>query len=175
VSRLPPNHNITLFTKGITTLSRVSGHEHKKICCILLGLVVDLLLPEGRSPVRLVQAIWALLDFLYLAQYPSHSADTLSHLDNALSRFHDNKQIFVELGARKNFNFPKLHSLLHYASSIKRFGTAVDYNTEQSERLHIDFAKRDEPQGRVSSNDTVVRASRENPVSHGTNSIAARL
>ena len=62
--RLPPNHNITLFTKGITTLSRVSGHEHKKICCILLGLVVDLPLREGRSPVRLVQAIQALLEFL---------------------------------------------------------------------------------------------------------------
>ena len=139
--RLPPNHNITLFTKGITTLSRVSGHEHKKICCILLGLVVDLPLREGRSPVRLVQAIWALLEFLYLAQYSSHSADTLSRLDNALSRFHDNKQIFVELGARKDFNFPKLHSLIHYVSSIKRFGTTDNYNTEQSERLHIDFAK----------------------------------
>ncbi|KAH9972923.1 hypothetical protein BJV77DRAFT_968508 [Russula vinacea] len=131
--RLPPNHNITLFTKGITTLSRVSGHEHKKICCILLGLVVDLPLREGRSPVRLVQAIRALLEFLYLAQYSSHSADTLSHLDNALSRFHDNKQIFVELGARKDFNFPKLHSLIHYVSSIKRFGTTDNYNTEQSD------------------------------------------
>ena len=139
--RLPPNHNIMHFPKGVTTLSRVSGHEHKKICCILLGLVVDLPLPEGRSPVRLIRAIRALLDFLYLAQYPSHSADTLSRLDNALSQFHDNKRIFIELGARPHFNFPKLHSLIHYVSSIKRFGTTDNYNTEQFERLHIDFAK----------------------------------
>jgi hypothetical protein len=139
--RLPPNHNIRIFTKGITTLSRVSGLEHKNICRILLGLVVDLRLPEGRSPVRLIRAVRALLDFLYLAQYPSHSADTLSYLEDALSRFHDNKDIFVDLGARAHFNFPKLHSLIHYASSIKLFGTTDNYNTEQSERLHIDFAK----------------------------------
>ena len=139
--RLPPNHNITIFTKGVTTLSRVTGLEHKNICRILLGLIVDLPLPEGRSPVRLIRAVRALLDFLYLAQYPSHSADTLSRLEDALSRFHDNKDIFVDLGARAHFNFPKLHSLIHFTSSIKFFGTTDNYNTEQSERLHIDFAK----------------------------------
>ena len=139
--RIPPNHNITLFTKGITTLSCVTGQEHKNMCRILLGLIVDLPLPDGQSPARLVRATRALLDFLYLSQYPSHTADTLSRLDNALSRFHNNKNILIDLGARFHFNFPKLHSLIHYVSSIKLFGTTDNYNTEQSERLHIDFAK----------------------------------
>jgi len=31
--------------------------------------------------------------------------------------------------------------LIHYRSSIGLFGTTNNYNTEQSERLHIDFAK----------------------------------
>jgi hypothetical protein len=31
--------------------------------------------------------------------------------------------------------------LSHYASSIRLFGITDNYNTEQSERLHIDFAK----------------------------------
>jgi hypothetical protein len=139
--RLPPNHNITPFTKGITKLSRVSGQEHKNMCRILLGLIVDLRLPDGQSPVRLVRAIRALLDFLYLSQYPSHTTDTLSRLNDALSRFHDNKNVLVDLGTRAHFNFPKLHSLIHYASSITLYGTTDNYNTEQSERLHIDFAK----------------------------------
>ena len=139
--RLPPNHNIMIFTKGITTLSRVSGLEHKNMCRILLGLLVDLRLPEGQSPTRLIRAVRALLDFMYLAQYQSHTADTLSRLENALSRFHENKDIFIDLGARRNFDFPKMHSLMHYAASIKLFGTTDNYNTEQSERLHIDFAK----------------------------------
>ena len=140
--RLPPNHNIRIFSKGITTLSRVSGLEHKNICRILLGLIVDLRLPDGQSPAHLICSVRALLDFLYLAQFPSHSAESLSRLEDALSRFHDNKDIFIDLGTRTHFNFPKLHSLIHYASSIKLFGTTDNYNTEQSERLHIDFTKK---------------------------------
>ena len=59
----------------------------------------------------------------------------------ALNTFHANKSIFVELGIWDDFNFPKLHSLLHYAPSIRLFGTTDNYNTEHSERLHIDLAK----------------------------------
>lgn len=132
-SHLPPNHNIMIFTKGITTLSHVSGLEHNKICCILLGLVIDLPLPGGKSPICVIRAIRALLDFLYLAQYQTHTAHTLSCLDDALSRFHDNKEVFIDLGARTQFNFLKLHSLIHYVSSIKLFGTTDNYNTGQSE------------------------------------------
>ena len=29
---LPPNHHIATFAKGITSLSRVTGQEHKNIC-----------------------------------------------------------------------------------------------------------------------------------------------
>jgi len=47
----------------------------------------------------------------------------------------------VDLGVRDNFNVPKIHSLLHYSSSIRLFGTTDNYNTEQTERLHIDFTK----------------------------------
>ena len=55
--------------------------------------------------------------------------------------FHNNKAVFVDLSIRQNFNIPKFHSLLHYTSSIHLFGTTDNYNTEQSERLHIDLAK----------------------------------
>ncbi|KAI0063046.1 hypothetical protein BV25DRAFT_1802716 [Artomyces pyxidatus] len=139
--RMPPNHNLRLFSSGISHLSRVSGQEHKDICRILMGLVVDLPLPEGVSPIRLVRAVRAMLDFLYLAQYPSHSTETLGYLDDTLSRFHANKAVFELVGVRDNFNFPKLHSLLHYSPSIRLFGTTDNYNTEASERLHIDYAK----------------------------------
>jgi hypothetical protein len=138
---IPPNHRIMIFTRGISTLSRVSGHEHKKMCSILLGLIVDLPIPGGQNPSRVVKAVRALLDFLFVAQYECHTAHTLSRLDDILSAFHDNKQVFVDLGVREHFNLPKLHSLIHYTSSIRLFGTTDNYNTEQSERLHIDFAK----------------------------------
>lgn len=138
---LPPNHKTLLFTKGITTLSRISGHEHKKMCAILLGLIVDLPVPGGLDSTRVVRAVRALMDFIFLAQYKSQTSDTISQMQGHLIQFHDNKAVFFDLGVRKQFNLPKLHSLSHYESSIRLFGTTDNYNTEQSERLHIDLAK----------------------------------
>ena len=128
---MPPNHNIMFFTKGITCLSCVLGHEHKKMCSLLLGLIVDLPISGGPDSTRLVCAVCSLLDFLYLAQYQCHSRNTLNLLRDALSAFHNHKAIFTDLGVWENFNIPKLHSLTHYISLIELFGTTDNYNTKQ--------------------------------------------
>ena len=137
----PPNHKVMLFPEGITTWSPAFGHEHKKICRILLGFIIDLRIPNGFDSTRLVRAVRALLDFLYLAQYQCHTSETLDRLEDALSEFHDNKAIFTDLRVREHFNIPKLHGLTHYVSSIRLFGTTDNFNSEHSERLYIDFAK----------------------------------
>ncbi|KAF8487819.1 hypothetical protein F5888DRAFT_1796512 [Russula emetica] len=139
--RLPPNHNIRLFMKGISTLSRVTGKEHAQMASVLLGLIISIRLPGGRSPSRLLRAVHGLLNFLFLAQYPMHTTETLKLLRDALKRFHDNKDIFVDLSIRDNFNIPKLHFLDHYLMYIELFGTTDNCNTEYTERLHIDLAK----------------------------------
>lgn len=139
--RLPPNHHIHLFMKGITGLSRISGTEHAQICCFLLGVIIDARLPSNMSSTRLLRAVRGLLDFLYLAQYPCHSSETLSLLDEALVLFHDNKEIFIDLGIQNHFNLPKCHATRHYISMIRFFSTTDNYNTEYTERLHIDLAK----------------------------------
>jgi hypothetical protein len=138
---MPPNHNIMLFTKGISNLSQVSGHEHKKMCSILLGLIVNLPVPGGHDSSHIVKAVCSLLDFLYIAQYQCHTSDMLDRLQGCLAAFHEHKMVFLELGAQENFNLPKLHSLSHYVSSIRLFGMTDNYNTEQSERLHINLMK----------------------------------
>ncbi|KAG1731114.1 uncharacterized protein EDB91DRAFT_1238998 [Suillus paluster] len=119
---------------GITTLSCLSGTEHNQICHFLLGIIIDIRLPDNMSSARL-------LHFLYLAQYPCHSSETLTLLDEALDLFHDNKEIFVDLSIRNSFNLPKLHFALHYAHKIRMYGTTDNYNTEYTEHLHIDLAK----------------------------------
>ncbi|THU77482.1 hypothetical protein K435DRAFT_832430 [Dendrothele bispora CBS 962.96] len=139
--RLPPNHNIRIFMKGIATLSHVSGQEHDQMSHFLLGLIADMPLPNGMSNVRLLRCLRALLDFLFLSQYPVHSTSTLSLMTSALDRFHANKQIFVDLGIRSNFHIPKIHFMNHYIETIKLFGTLDNFNTEYTERLHIDLAK----------------------------------
>jgi len=123
------------------TLSRVSGKEHADMCKILLGLIVNARTPHGTSAVRVVRAVRGILDFLYIAQFPSQSEETLDLLASSLSMFHENKDVFEELGIRNGFNIPKIHSMQHYAESIRNYGTTDNYNTEYTERLHIDLAK----------------------------------
>jgi hypothetical protein len=139
--QLPPNHHIMLFMKGITNLSCVTGSQHDQICHFLLSLILNIRLPDGTSSARLVRAVRALLDFLNLARYPIHTSETLDNLDSALRDFHDNKLIFVDLGIRQNFNIPKLHYIGHYRYFFERFGSGDNFNTEYTERLHIDMAK----------------------------------
>jgi hypothetical protein len=139
--RLPPNHNIRLFMKGISGLSRVTGHEHDQICRFFLGLVIDIRLPDHIPNFRLIRCLRGMLDFLYLAQYPVHTSSTLRLLTDALSRFHANKDIFVTLDIREHFNIPKFHFISHYAHLIKVFGTTDNFNTQHTECLHIDLIK----------------------------------
>ena len=49
VQWLPPNHSIRIFTKGITLLLGVSGTEHRQISSFLLGVLIDVQLPEQFS------------------------------------------------------------------------------------------------------------------------------
>jgi hypothetical protein len=102
---------------------------------VLLGCLV------GKVPNDILTCYKALLDFVYLAQYPSHDDDTLEYMESALTLFHDHKEVFVALGIREHFNVPKFHSLLHYMECIRQYGTTDNYNTEAFERLHIDLAK----------------------------------
>ncbi|KAL0567675.1 hypothetical protein V5O48_014322 [Marasmius crinis-equi] len=139
--RFPPNHNIRLFMRGISGLSKVTGTEHDMISRFLLGLIIDIRLPGNGSPRRLCAAVRGMLDFVFLSQYPLHTTETLELLQEALSRFHAHKDVFVELGACSGFRIPKLHGCQHFPHHIENFGTTDNYNTEYTERLHIDLAK----------------------------------
>jgi hypothetical protein len=109
--------------------------------CLLLGLILNLPVPNSQVSPQITAAVHALLDFLYLAHLPSHSQLTLAHMDELLTRFHNNKDIFVDLRICNHFNISKIHSLIHYTPSIQLFGTTDNYNTEQTECLHIDTTK----------------------------------
>jgi len=127
--------------KGISSLSCVTGQEHDQMCCILIGLIIDIPLPGGMSNMRLVRAVQAVLDFLYLAQYPMHTNETLETLEDALACFHQVKDIFVDLGIRESFNIPKLHFVQHYVMLIRLYSTTDNFDTMYTKQLHIDFAK----------------------------------
>ncbi len=62
----------------------------------------------------MIRAVRVLLDFLYIAQLPSQTTDTLDCLDNSLQLFHQNKTVFADFGVQAHFNILKIHSLIHY-------------------------------------------------------------
>ena len=142
-SRLPPNHHVRIFSNGFCSLSKLTGREHADICRVILGIIIDIPIKKQptRSTSKIIQAVRALLDFAYLAQYPVHSGHTLNQMMDALRQFHENKDIFIDLGARVDWKINKLHYAIHYRLMIERYGTADNYNTEYTERLHIPFAK----------------------------------
>jgi len=83
----------------------------------------------------------SLLNFIYYAQFQQHTDKTLVAMQDSLSLFHTHKHALTELRIREHFNIPKIHSLMHYVSSIRALGSADRYNTEYPECLHIDYTK----------------------------------
>ena len=87
---MPCHPSIRHFKKGISTISQWSGTEFKNMEKVFIGLI------SGAIPPDALYAARAVLDFIYLAQYPSHSSTTLARLHNALTRFHSHKHVFVD-------------------------------------------------------------------------------
>ena len=138
---LPPSHNVRHFHKGISHLQRITGQEHRDISRLLLSVIADARLPDGHPTARLICAVRAITDFLYIAQSTVQTTSSLSAMREALQSFHENKQIFVELGIRSDFQIPKLHSLDHYVTAAMEFGSFDNSDTQYTERLHIDMTK----------------------------------
>ncbi|KIL55290.1 hypothetical protein M378DRAFT_49930, partial [Amanita muscaria Koide BX008] len=141
VRRLIPNHHVHIFPNGISRLFRVTGKEHNFISRVILGVICDIRLPSGFNSSRLIRAVRALLDFMFLAQLQVITLHDLKYMESSLKSFHENKAIFVDLGIRDHFTIPKLHALVHYVTSIQLFGSTDNYNTQHTERLHIDYTK----------------------------------
>ncbi|KAJ7158446.1 hypothetical protein C8R46DRAFT_1164909 [Mycena filopes] len=136
---MPSHPAVRHFKNGLSMVSQWTGSEHKEMekvfACLIAGHDTD---------AAVIQTATAVIDFIHLASLESHTARSLAALETALDTFHENKQIFLDLGVRakqKHFNIPKIHSMEHYVAMIWLFGSADGYNTEASERLHIDYAK----------------------------------
>ncbi|KAJ7574917.1 hypothetical protein C8J56DRAFT_802318 [Mycena floridula] len=123
------------FKKGISGISQWTGSEHRSMQKVFLGTLV------GITDDRVIRAVRAIEDFAYYAHFETHCDESLAALKQSWQIFHDNKDIFEELGIRTHFNISKLHNIRHYPDSIRSRGTSDGFNSETSERLHIDLAK----------------------------------
>ena len=132
---MPGYPGLQHFKNGISFVSQWTGREHKEMQRIFVGLLAGAVQPA------VLRTVIAVIDFIYYAQLQVHTTKTLLALETALQTFHENKDVFIREGIRDHFNIPKIHQMMHYVKAIRSHGTADGYNTEASERLHIDYAK----------------------------------
>ncbi|KZP20961.1 hypothetical protein FIBSPDRAFT_1021562 [Athelia psychrophila] len=132
---MTPHPTLRHFKKGISLVSQWTGTEFKNMEKIFLGIIA------GATSVNVIRALRGVIDFIYYAHFQEHDDNSLAQLDAAWVMFHENKDIFVELEIRKHFNISKLHQMKHYFDMIRMHGTCDGYNSEGTERLHIDYAK----------------------------------
>jgi len=132
---MTPHPTLRHFKKGILLTTQWTGTEHKNMEKVFLGVLT------GATDPGVIRAVRGVLDFIYYAHFETHCDESLARLDAAWLAFHDNKAVFEDLEIREHFNISKLHNIKHYLDSIRSRGTADGFNTEGSERLHIDLAK----------------------------------
>ena len=132
---MPTYPGLRHFKNGISFVSQWTGREHKEMQRIFVGLL------SGAVQPAVLRTAIAVIDFIYYAQFQIHTSGTLKALESALKAFHKNKEVFIQEGVREHFNILKIHQMIHYAAAIRSRGSADGYNTEASERLHIDYAK----------------------------------
>lgn len=107
-------------------------------------ILIKVYLPaiEGYVPPEMLQALQALMDFIYIARHDIIDANDLIALDGALERFHKYRTIFQECGIRPTgFNLPRQHSLIHYHTHIREFGAPNGLCSSITESKHIKAVK----------------------------------
>lgn len=132
---VPDAPGLRHFQHGISHVKQWTGSEQKDMERVFVPLIA------GAVPEKVLVAAQAIVDFICFARCETHTTATLEGMRTALQTFHHNKDVFIDLGLREDFNFPKLHSMIHYVEAILRKGSLDGYNTELPERLHIEYAK----------------------------------
>jgi hypothetical protein len=139
LSLLQPIINLRHFPNGISHIKQWTGREDRDLQQVMLALI------DGHENVdtKAMECLRNLQEFLYLAQYRSHSDGTLAYMSKKLRAFHRLKAVLIDNGARNlaHFRIPKLAALHQYEIHAREMGTATQYSTEITETLHKTLTK----------------------------------
>ncbi|QRW09681.1 hypothetical protein RhiLY_08680 [Ceratobasidium sp. AG-Ba] len=136
---LPRASGIRHFSRGKSVISQWTGKETKQLAKVLMPIIAGSHKPE------VVKAARNMVDFMYRSHLAQLTEDDLTQLDADLLSFHDLKDAFRDSGlytSKQGFKgIAKLHMLSHYGQSIRLLGAPDNFNTENTERLHIEYVK----------------------------------
>lgn len=124
--RFPEGHGFKQWT----------GNDSKALMKVFLPAITGLV-PDG-----MVRAISAFMEFCYLVRHSEIDETVLDQIDEAVQRFHQEREIFRQHGIRENFNLPHQHSLSHYRLLIQQFGAPNGLCSSITESKHIEAVKK---------------------------------
>ncbi|KAJ7737601.1 hypothetical protein DFH07DRAFT_779284 [Mycena maculata] len=106
-----------------------TGDDSKALMKIYLGAVA------GYLPSDMMKALSALMKFCYIVRRNAISAPDLITIKNALNRFHQYRQAFIDI------SLPRQHSLIHYIRSTRLFVSLNGLCSSTTESKHIKVVK----------------------------------
>ncbi|KAI6117017.1 hypothetical protein EDD16DRAFT_1481772, partial [Pisolithus croceorrhizus] len=95
-------------------------------------------------------AIWALMEFQYLAQAPAITSQMHDHISAALKTFHDHKHAIIDAGLCRgqttgatlnHWEILKLEFMQSVAPSIHQASTVIQWSADTTEHAHIEVVK----------------------------------
>lgn len=131
------------FGEGVTQFQQHTAREARDVAKKFLAVVAG----HPNVTPGVMKALRAMIDFIYIAQYESHSTGTLVYLNDALLAFHANKDDLRKAGVRKGkkrqgrFEIPKLERMWQVGRSCLELGASYQFSTEDNERDHKRFIK----------------------------------
>ncbi len=131
------------FHNGFTVFSQHTGREYRELQASFIPVI------SGHKHITpgIMRAFRAILDFIYIGQFETHTSTTIRQLEDALVRFHAYKHHLSDAGVRDGtrrkglFNIKKVELLHHDGRFIRTVGSLMQYSAEQTERCHITMAK----------------------------------
>ncbi|KAG1906459.1 uncharacterized protein F5891DRAFT_1125401 [Suillus fuscotomentosus] len=130
------------FSQGVSHVQQMTGWEHQDIQRTIVATLV------GVADANFIQAICALIDFIYQAQSPTFTPSSITAMTSSLEEFHRFKRAIISTeacrgtsGPIKHFEIPKLELLTSFAQAIPNLGAPIQFTSETSERMLITHCK----------------------------------
>ncbi|KAF5332268.1 hypothetical protein D9611_007993 [Ephemerocybe angulata] len=104
-------------------------------------VVVYLAAIVGYVPDKMIQCLASFLDLCYIFRRNAITASAIEEAKVKLARFHELREVFVEVGARTHCSLPRQHALSHFIHSIIEFGSPNGLCSSITESRHITAVK----------------------------------
>ncbi|KAG1845610.1 hypothetical protein C8R48DRAFT_750725 [Suillus tomentosus] len=134
IASVAPFAGLRRFLQG-RGFKQWTGDDSKALMKVYIAAI------EGHVPVEIVRTFRAFLEFCYIVRKNTITEGTLEKLQDATSRFHHYRKIFLETDTVSTFSLPRQHSVSHYLQLIRLFGAPNGLCSSITESKHIKAVK----------------------------------